>query len=87
MQRAAMLCRDVKRVVYFFLDGSLGETTRQDLKSHLSLCPDCERRMRVQQALRNFLMARFARLSAAAPPRLKTRLTRSIRAFRTEWSR
>jgi mycothiol system anti-sigma-R factor len=87
LQRAAMLCRDVKRVVYFFLDGSLGETTRQDLKSHLSLCPDCERRMRVQQALRNFLMARFARLSAAAPPRLKTRLTRSIRAFRTEWSR
>lgn len=82
-----MLCRDVKRVVYFFLDGSLGETKRQDLKNHLSLCPDCERRMRVQQALRNFLQSRFARLATSAPPRLKTRLTRSIRAFRTEWSR
>ena len=82
-----MLCRDVKRVVYFFLDGSLGEEKRQDFKSHVSLCPDCERRMRVHERLRNFVQSRFARLTRAAPDRFKTRLTRSIRAFRTEWSR
>jgi len=82
-----MLCNDVKRVVYFFLDGSLGEQKRKDFDSHLSLCPDCERRMRVQQRLREFLHSRFVRLSATAPDRFKTRLTRSIRAFRTEWSR
>ena len=84
-----MICRDVKRVVYFFLDGSLGEQKRHDLQSHLRLCPDCERRLRVQAAIRNFLLARFARLAAttSAPDRLKLRLTRSIRAFRTEWSR
>ena len=82
-----MLCRDVKRVVYFFLDGSLGEKRRQDLKSHLSLCPDCERRLRVHAALRSFLLARYARLATTAPDRLKRRLTRSIRAFSTEWSR
>ena len=82
-----MLCRDVRRVLYFFLDGSLGEKKRQDFKSHVSLCPDCDRRMRIQSALRSFLQLRFARLYGTAPERLKRRLTRSIRAFRTEWSR
>ncbi|GAC1433379.1 MAG: hypothetical protein NVSMB68_05900 [Thermoanaerobaculia bacterium] len=82
-----MLCHDVKRVVYFFLDGSLGEEKRKDLSSHLSLCPDCERRMRVQERLRTFVQSRFARLATVAPDRFKMRLTRSIRAFRTEWSR
>ncbi len=82
-----MLCRDVKRVVYFFLDGSLGEEKRKDFSSHVSLCPDCERRMRVHERLRTFVQSRFARLTTTAPDRFKTRLTRSIRAFRTEWSR
>ncbi len=82
-----MLCRDVKRVVYFFLDGSMADEKKQDLSAHLTLCPDCERRMRVQTRLRKFVQTRFTRLSAAAPDRLKMRLTRSIRAFRTEWSR
>ena len=82
-----MLCRDVKRVVYFFLDGSLGEQKKQDFSSHLNLCPDCEARTRVHTKLRNFVQSRIQRMNAAAPDRLKIRLTRSIRAFRTEWSR
>jgi mycothiol system anti-sigma-R factor len=82
-----MLCRDVKRAVYFFLDDSLAEPTRNDLNSHLNLCPDCAARIRVHERLRNFLRRRMARLNVEAPERLKTRLTRSIRAFRTEWAR
>jgi mycothiol system anti-sigma-R factor len=82
-----MLCRDVKRVVYFFLDGSMTENKQKDVNSHLSLCPDCEARLRIQKRLRSFTQSRFAKLAATAPERLKTRLERSIRAFRTEWSR
>ena len=82
-----MICRDVKRYVYFFLDGSLGEEKRQDFSSHLRLCPDCDRRMKIQERLRSFMQSRFARLATTAPDRFKVRLTRSIRAFRTEWSR
>jgi mycothiol system anti-sigma-R factor len=82
-----MLCREVKRFVYFFLDGSLGDSQRRDLDSHIKLCPDCETRLRVQSRLRHFVHSRFARLTANAPERLKRRLERSIRAFRTEWSR
>jgi len=64
-----MLCREVKRFVYFFLDGSLGEQKRQDFNSHLKLCPDCELRMRIQERLRNFMQSRFARLATTAPDR------------------
>lgn len=82
-----MLCRDVKRVVYFFLDGSLAEPTRQDLASHVRLCRDCETRIDFHRRLRTFLMGRLERLNVVAPERLKTRLQRAIRAFRAERSR
>lgn len=79
-----MLCSDVRRVVYFFLDGSLGDRKQQDLKSHVTLCPDCARRLRVQAKLRDFVISRLTR--ELAPARLRNRLSRSIRAFRAEWS-
>jgi anti-sigma factor (TIGR02949 family) len=80
-----MLCRDIQRVVYFFLDGSLGEQKKQDYSSHLKLCPDCEARTKFHGRIRNFVQSRLARITA--PERLKMRLARSLRAFRTEWSR
>ena len=79
-----MLCNDVRRVVYFFLDGSLSDRKQQDLTSHVTLCPECEKRVRVQRKLRDFVISRLSR--AEAPARLRNRLTRSIRAFRAEWS-
>ena len=82
-----MLCNDVERVVYFFLDGSLGDKKQKDLSGHLNLCPDCDVRLEFHRRLRAFLQQRLDRLSVAAPDHLKTRLTRSIRAFRAEWSR
>ena len=77
-----MLCDDVKRVVYFFLDGSLGERKKQDINSHLNLCPDCEARTKISGRLRNFFRKRMARVAATA--RFKQRLARSLRAVATE---
>ena len=77
-----MLCEDVKRVVYFFLDGSLGDRKKQDFNSHLNLCPDCEARTRVSGRLRNFFRKRLAKVTASA--RFKQRLARTIRAVATE---
>ena len=78
-----MLCDDVRRVVYFFLDGSLKGPKQQDFTTHLNLCPECERRTRVHSKLREFVLRRLTR--EQAPERLRNRLTRSIRAFRAEW--
>ena len=79
-----MLCNDVKRVVYFFLDGTLGDSKKQDFTKHLNLCPECEARMRVHSRLRTFVQGRLAKVEATQ--RFKQRLSRSIRAFRAEWS-
>ena len=81
-----MLCADVKRVVSFLIDGSLGEKKRQDIDSHLKACPECVTRLAIERRLRCFVKTRFARINDAAPERLRRRLVRSIRAFSTEWS-
>ena len=73
-----MLCHDVKRVVYFFLDGTLGEQRRNDFQHHLDVCADCEAQLIVHRRIRVFLKKRLTPLSA--PDHLKLRLTRCLRA-------
>lgn len=77
-----MLCDDVKRVMYFFLDGSLGDQKRNAIEIHVSDCPDCEVRVVVQRKLRSFIRRRLSPVSA--PETLRIRLTRSLRAVPAE---
>ena len=77
-----MICDDVKRVAYFFLDGNLGERKQTDFKSHMSICPECEQRVSIHRRLRVFIISRLGRDSA--PQRLRQRLTRSFRALSSE---
>ncbi|HEY6138580.1 MAG TPA: zf-HC2 domain-containing protein [Thermoanaerobaculia bacterium] len=79
-----MLCDDVKRVVYFFLDGSLNESRQQELRIHLTLCPDCDHRTTISGRLRGFVRRRLS--AVPAPDHLKKRLQRSLRAFAAEWN-
>lgn len=79
-----MHCDDVKRALYFFFDGSLGETRVYEIRTHLSLCPECESRSRVHSKLQTFFRKRLT--PVAAPDHLKRRLQRSLRAFVAEWS-
>jgi mycothiol system anti-sigma-R factor len=81
-----MLCDDVRRTVYFFFDGSLAEPNQRDFKSHLDLCPDCDQRTKAQYRIRSFVLKRLTP-QQPAPEKLKTRLARSLRAFRDEWQR
>jgi mycothiol system anti-sigma-R factor len=74
-----MLCDDVKRVVYFFLDGSLGHQKQHAFEIHLSNCPDCEVRIIVQRKLRTFVRTRLS--PVAAPDTLRVRLTRSLQTL------
>jgi mycothiol system anti-sigma-R factor len=77
-----MQCDDVRRIFYFFLDGTLTEQKRRSILEHLGLCANCERRMRVQQALRDFVRKRLG--AVTAPDHLRVRLTRTLRAFAGE---
>ena len=74
-----MICREVKRVVYFFLDGNLNAKQKRDFSKHLKLCPECESRLTFHRRIRLFIKKRLSRITA--PPRLKQRLSRTLRAF------
>ena len=60
-----MGCDDVKRILYFFLDGALGESKRRVVNDHLRLCPDCERRSRVHRKLRELVQKRLGFVAAS----------------------
>src|SRR4051794_1814712 len=79
---AVMICDDVKRVAYFFLDGNLGENKQNDFKTHVSICPECEQRVSIHRRLRLFICKRLSRDSA--PQRLRQRLSRSFRGLTSE---
>lgn len=72
-----MHCDDVKRVLYFFLDGSLGDSKRQHIEIHLIDCPDCIIRITIQRRLRGFIRKRLAPLPA--PETLRVRVVQSLR--------
>jgi len=74
-----MLCKEVKRVVYFFLDGTLDAGRKRDFSKHLKQCPECDSRITISKRIRIFIKKRLSRVSA--PARLKQRLSRSLRAF------
>jgi mycothiol system anti-sigma-R factor len=75
-----MGCDDVRRVAYFFLDGALGNSKREDLELHLRECENCDQRVRVHQRIRTFLSARLPRMTA--PPSLKERLGTAFESAR-----
>lgn len=77
-----MLCDDVKRVIYFFLDGSLGDHKKHAIEIHLSNCPGCEVRVQANRKLRNFIRRRLAPVSA--PDTLRIRVTQSLRTLPAE---
>lgn len=77
-----MLCDDVKRVVYFFLDGSLGSSKKQAFEIHLKDCSDCEVRITVHRKLRSFVKQRLGRVTA--PDTLRVRVSRSLRTATAE---
>ena len=72
-----MLCDEYKRVVYFYLDGSLGERKLLELQTHVEICHDCDERTTIQRKLRNFIRKRLAPVSA--PEHLKVRVVQSLR--------
>lgn len=75
-----MVCDDVRRVAYFFLDGTLGDSKRAAFENHLDLCDDCETRVRFHDRMRGFLRRRLNRV--AAPAAFRERLGASLEGLR-----
>lgn len=72
-----MVCDEVKRVVYFFLDGSLGQQKLMEFQTHIEVCRGCDDRTTVSRKLRSFIRRRLSPVTA--PEHLKVRVTRTLR--------
>lgn len=72
-----MVCDDVRRVVYFFLDGSLGEQKLLEFESHLQVCRSCDDRTTLSRKLRNLFRRRLTTVPASE--QFKVRLTQTLR--------
>ena len=58
-----MLCDEVKRAVYFYLDGALDDRRNDDFRTHLDDCPGCDQRMLVHRRMREFVRHRLAQIT------------------------
>ncbi|MGH9456483.1 MAG: anti-sigma factor family protein [Thermoanaerobaculia bacterium] len=67
-----MVCDDVRRIAYFFLDGELGEQKQRDMENHLTACHSCDGRVVIHRRFRAFIRHRLSRLHA--PPTLRDRI-------------
>lgn len=72
-----MVCDDVRRVMYFYLDGTLSGSKTEVLLHHLHDCVDCERRIDVHRRIRSFVKKRLQ--PVPAPPGLRERISGSFR--------
>lgn len=79
-----MVCDDVKRIAYFFLDGKLGKNRNDDFQSHLHECADCDYRIIVHKRIRVFLKKRLG--SKLAPERLRAKIRTAFTNFRSNLS-
>ncbi|MGA7616994.1 MAG: zf-HC2 domain-containing protein [Thermoanaerobaculia bacterium] len=73
-----LICDEVKRVAYFYLDGQLGRNKTDDFASHLKACGDCDGRIVIHQRLRRLVQHRLAR--SIAPTPLKDRVRQICRS-------
>lgn len=71
-----MVCDDVKRIAYFFLDETLGPDKRRQFVHHLKRCPPCESWVAVMKRLRTFVRNRLPRVVASGD--LRARISRTV---------
>lgn len=67
-----MYCGDIKHLVYFFLDGTVGQVKADEFRSHLDACEGCRSYVSVEERLRRFLRSRLR--PCCAPDGLRERI-------------
>jgi mycothiol system anti-sigma-R factor len=77
-----MVCDDVKRIVYFYLDGQLGSNRVTEVQSHLTGCRSCDDRLLIQKRLRAFILRHLS--PERAPDHLRLKLHEGVESMRRE---
>jgi mycothiol system anti-sigma-R factor len=72
-----MICGDVRRFAYVFLDEELSTERRAEFARHLEECPGCGDRVTIHRRLRAMVRRRLERQSA--PSKLRERIHAALR--------
>lgn len=76
-----MICDDIRRLAYFFIDGELPADRLNEFSTHLHDCPGCGDRVSMHRRLRALVQRRLARVTA--PDALRRRIHDGLRASAT----
>lgn len=72
-----MICHEIRRIAYFYLDGTVGSGKSVTVETHLKQCPECGVRVKIHERARQVLKVRLVKLEA--PPSLRERIRQACR--------
>ena len=72
-----MLCNEIRRLAYFYLDGTVGASKTERFEAHIDLCPDCGARLAIHRRVRE--VVRLSLEPVTAPERLRLRVRQACR--------
>ena len=72
-----MICHEIRRIAYFYLDGTVGSEKSVTIQTHLEACPECGVRVKIHQRAREVLKVHLGNVTA--PLSLRARLSQACR--------
>ena len=72
-----IICSEIRRLAYFYLDGTVGSAKAASIETHIERCPDCGTRLAIHRRLREVVRLSLKPLSA--PEGLRDRIRQTCR--------
>jgi anti-sigma factor (TIGR02949 family) len=72
-----VLCNEIRRLAYFYLDGAVSIAKAANFRHHVELCPDCGARLAIHRRVREVI--RVSLKPVVAPERLRQRVQQACR--------
>jgi anti-sigma factor (TIGR02949 family) len=72
-----VICDEIRRLAYFYLDGTVSSAKAASLESHVVHCPECGARLAINRRVREVVQLSLRPLQA--PERLRVRVQKVCR--------
>lgn len=72
-----MICNEIRRLAYFYLDGTVASEKAARMESHVERCPDCGTRLTIHRRLREVIRLHLGPIPA--PKALRDRVQQACR--------
>ena len=72
-----MICEEIRRLAYFYLDGTVGSAKAERIELHVGKCPDCGTRFAIHRRVRE--VVRLSLSPVRAPEQLREKVQKACR--------